>query len=244
MSKYGLKVLGLSLLAALSLMALSAGAAQAVTHEVKILGKTFAELGIDEESLTGKIDTVGALLVTGQNLALTCAKFSVVEGKILLALPSKTVDAEGKILFEECKTKSADLTENLPCIVDDDVGTGLTTEHITADALILIVETGGVRYLLAEPLTGQTAFTKVDFLDEDPAHGKFCPLPDLVEITGSTAIEIETGTNAEKLIKEAPAAIQTALNDKLKFGESKATIDATGWVKLNGADAGKVWQVL
>jgi hypothetical protein len=234
--KHGLKVLGLSLMAALGLMAFSATGAQAVTHQAKILGKTFAELGIEEEAIDGKVDVAGALLVKGQNLSLKCPKLTVPSGKILLT------DIDIEILFEICETFEFEHpSTKLPCLIDDDVKPGLVDDSITVDALVLFVLSGSIRYLLIEPLAGQNWITKIDFLDVTPGS---CPLPDLVEIVGSLAVEITEGAAKELLVKEAPEAIQTALADKLKFGESKATIDGSGWVLLSGARAGCTWDVV
>jgi hypothetical protein len=246
MSKYGIKVLGLSLLAALSLMALGAGAAQAVTHEVKILGKTFAELGIDEESISGKTNEAGSFLVKSQNLTLKCQKFTILEGRISLTLPSPPAEPitsfRKKILFEECKTfEFEETSQQLACIFRDDVEPGLTVEHVTAEVSMKIVLLAETRYLLAEPPMGRPWFTKIDFEDVKPGS---CPLPELVEVSGSALETVSESEAVKLLLKAAPESLQKEYGVKFKFGESKVTVDGSMWLTLSGSHQGCSWAVV
>lgn len=68
--RHGIKVLGLSLLAALGLMAVSAAGAQA-SGEFTILGHSFTNHPLGSESVEGEF-AQGELLVPGLNITFNC----------------------------------------------------------------------------------------------------------------------------------------------------------------------------
>lgn len=90
------RVLGLSLIAAIGLLAISAVAAQA-EGEWKIGGKTLPELNIEEESLSASLDGTFIYTVPSLSLEIKCLKVDSLKGRVLLKGAG-----ELSLLFLEC----------------------------------------------------------------------------------------------------------------------------------------------
>jgi hypothetical protein len=105
--KHGLKVLGLSILAASGLMAFSASAAQAAS---------FLENGVAIgvlKTVTGTVDTLIQLQIFATGAEIDCAKVNVAEGDLLSTALGQTPGlAHLKLLLEECKAYSFMLDVN------------------------------------------------------------------------------------------------------------------------------------
>lgn len=71
MRRQGIKILGLSLLTALGLMAVTASAAHAASGDFTLKGQTFTSLSITEKTVLGTA-AAGELLVPGIGLAIGC----------------------------------------------------------------------------------------------------------------------------------------------------------------------------
>jgi len=241
MQKHLLRVLGLSLLAAVGLMAFAAAGAQAAP-ETRILGSS--ALAINETVGGSQIGT-GALKVPALSVEIVCNTLSVTEGKILE--PSLAL---GKILFEGCVVWSIEkvtlkLIEVLPCQILDSKN-GNKIGHITAAAFLKVfLHTDGRTYLLASPDPAGSAFAVVNY-----TSGTGCPIPLKQEVTGNTVFKVVTGDltvgpevlepeieNNEAIAKLFPA-------DVLKYGINEAFVINKALLKLTGAHKGCKWGVL
>ncbi len=234
LKKHGLKVLGVSLIAALGLMAIGAVGAQAA-GEWKIGGKTMSELGLASETYTAKLEPgVNALyLVKTLNIEIKCSTIHVLLGDIL---PSGIVDL--KLTFLGCKVfdDSAKESELTACSIKS---AGQATEVIETQQIKgLIILHGGKNYSLTTPSSGLT-FTTVELI------GASCAPKGSYPIAGTTVVEI--GAEAKELlltpVKEPEALFPevSGKKDGLKFGENKAFLAGAAVAELTGAKKGSAW---
>ena len=137
---HGLKILGLSLLAVLGLMAVSAAGAQA-EGKFLIEGKDVSTLPLKTELVTGTA-AAGKLLVPGLALTIECT-LGDIDG---------TLEAEGmalvKVLFLGCKVEGNKFCKVYPTEADRNAKTNV--EDLTATGLGLLKLMGGKHYLLVE----------------------------------------------------------------------------------------------
>ncbi len=232
-SKRVFRVLGVSLMAALGLMALTAVGAQAA--EFKILGTGVAT----EETVNGKAEGVGLLKVPALSIEIVCQKFSIPNTPITRILSSGVVHVT--VLFEECvvwsiKPGTLELIEILPCLV-------LPSHHITATAL------GQVVLHNAETET-YIKFTGEPFANVEFEAGKGCPIPLKPVIKGSAAFKVVTGNLAKggaevkEPLLQSSEAIQALLGAKLLYGTNEAFVSGSGTAALSGAKIGCTWGAL
>jgi hypothetical protein len=106
----GLKVLGLALSAAISMMAVTAAAAQA--GEFRLGAKTFAEEKIASESVTGTVGA-GTLLVPGLKLNILCASGDIISATIFAGGTSLA-----SILLLGCKVEGNNFCKIYPTEAD------------------------------------------------------------------------------------------------------------------------------
>ena len=228
-AKRGLKALGLSLLAAMGLMAFLAAGAQATWD---INGTEIAA----NEPINGNFVTgqEGLLLVPAQNLVIHCKTFKIETGSQLLALPA--LDADLNIQYEECKT-----------LVKGSENVGCKPEILLVKALVLIFlhEANKEIFLLAEPSEAGKPFTTIHYNEET------CALPPLPQVTGSVvfecykeALKLDDCKTAKikHLIKPANPALFPS--DMLKYGLNAAEIHGEAEVFLNGTFIGKTFNAL
>lgn len=244
MQKHSFRTLGLSLLAALSLMALGVAGAQAANlvngttngaGKIKILGADASGFPI---SATGEQEGSGTLLIPALNTEIVCEKLTVV------AANTKITSIDGgsaEVLYEKCEywgTKTTkhvsgvellELTVKLPCEILEDSAT-LAAKAITAKGTLLVFLHEGRSYVLAEG----APFASV--LITTPSE---CPLPKLVNVSGSLVFEVTTGdlnvggAVLKILIKASKALSGSGLfPDKLLFGANTAYVDGSAEVWL------------
>ena len=225
-AKRGLKALGLSLMAAMGLMAFTAVSAQAVTWDIG-----GAEIKANETA-TGKLKAgqTALLLVPAQNLVIHCTGFTVNEGTI-----RTDNTAHAKLTYTGCTSKVKGV-ESPACVPD----------ILPVSAKILPILHSSKVYLLAEPLTAGSNFTVIH-MNEDT-----CALPPLPAVTGSVVFECEdAGTGLQKdckepailqLVRPAPPALFTG--DTLKYGLNAAEIHGKAELSLTGGGLGKTFNAL
>jgi len=229
MRKHLSKTLGLSLLAALSLMAFAVSSAQA--GEIQVGGSTTLAAGA---SFNGEQIGSGTLLVKALSIEILCEKGTYVANVTNPGPPLATFSAT--LTFSKCKVfpinAAGELTskEALPCIVE---------EPIVAKGNGEVVLHEGDSYLLAKSAEG-VPFTTIKFSGEE------CTLPLKNEVKGSQAIKVLTGDlNLGPAVVEpeleASDAIQELLKDELLFGKNKSFLMGKGKVKVSAplADVGK-----
>jgi hypothetical protein len=218
----GLKVLGLSLVAVLGLMAFMAVGAQAnwlILEGAKVV-ESDAVVEVEKH-------TEGNLLVKEEtNLEILC---SVVEtdptAKILLL--EKSTIAHGHLIFKTCKTWQAG-KESPNC---------KPVEPILAGGLAkVILHTNGENYVLFEPLTAGGNFTQLKF--KEP-----CALPELNNVKGTFVAEcgklepantfVHTDCKNHEVTHLVRQASTTLFpEDVLKYGTKTALIDGIAAVRL------------
>ncbi len=238
MRKHALRILGMSLLSLIGVMAFAAAGAQA-EGAITILTSTGLATG---KTFTGAQEGVARLVAPALNIEIECKGMTILEGVIISGPSGKVLT---KLLHSECKVfhinvgggKEEEIKEKeeLPNCQILDAETG-TAGHITSKANYLVILHSGVSYLLATP-DGQTFFAKVNF-----TKGIGCVLMSGVEIKGSAMFEValgdinRDGEKVEPLVR-SNQAIQTLFEptDKLLYGMQPAYIVGSAKLKLNGA---------
>ena len=225
-AKRGLKALGLSLMAAMGLMAFTAVSAQAFNWDIN--GAEIKTL----ETATGKLKSgqTALLLVPAQSLVIHCTGFTVNEGALEL-----DNTAHVKLTYTGCTTKVKG-SENVGC----------KPEILPVSAKILPFLHSSKVYLLVEPLTAGQPFTTIHY-NEDT-----CALPPLVSVSGSVVFECENAANggqkdckeaaSPQLVRPAPPALFEI--DKLQYGLNPAEIHGRAEIALTGVNANKPFNAL
>jgi len=224
-----LKMLGLGLMAALSLTAF-VGVTQASAVWLES-GTTIASnlegnakiVGLESEHAV----VHGVLEVPAKELKILCKKSAADDGLLL----SGTVLVKGTLLFTECETfQKEKLSAGCKPI-----------EPIVGKALghLILHPTGELTYVLIEPEEGATRFARIEFNEEK------CALPN-TDVTGSVVAEClgeewqlmaSTGVDyclselVNHLITEAPRSLFPS--DVLKYGANEAFIRGVLSVALN-----------
>jgi len=241
LGKRRFKVLGLSFLAALSLMALSAGGARAANFFL-ILNAAETVLSNLHATGSGEIDLLGVLLIPDLNFEIVCHKFTVKEGLILT-----DGVAHAKLLFETClideiKNKITGLLTELPkCKVYEsamDEELNLNAGNIPAEGLLLVklhkFEGGEKIELLAHPKEAGGRFATLFF-------NELCPVPLESPISGLLTLEMHLGGHQVKqLLRESEVGLTLG---SLSFLGSQAVLDGAVWVFLAGAHEGLKWGI-
>ena len=223
MRNHGLKVLGLALLSALSMMAFAAVGAQAqLPGESKAGTFTVGGKAALLATVVGEQLGQGFLLVAARDLKIECSSFDINEGKI-----NSSTDAQGKVTFLGCLSFSHAGVHLKDCQFK-------TLETITAEALILPILHGGLNYVLFEPIPPATIFSTPSY-----KSGTACTLPLNNPVTGSVTALVKT-LEANPQVLLFSEAIQLLTGDKLAFGGFPAYLNATADVSASGAHVGQV----
>ena len=196
MLKHRLRTLGLTLTAALSLMALFAIGAQAENLKTGgVLGLFTSSLGFPHtitgvlEHLTGSALVHGVLLVPGRNLSVLCSAGHVTQGQLL-----NQHEGLGVFEFLECLSYNLAGTTHLSeCIIDDINKPGANDRTILAHAKFLprlhedLATHTQKLYLLVDIASATILYEK----------GTGCSLPHKNEVTGNPVCEA-TDVGAKK----------------------------------------------
>ncbi len=223
--KHGLRAIGLSLIAALSVMAFSAAGAQAA-GEWKIGGKTMSELKLTEETATGKLEAVpkSKLLVKALNLSISCPTLHV-NGVLLVGPPASV---HGTTTFLECKVFSHEPETELSACGVNSAGEAagvIKTAKINGEVIL----SGAENIVLFKPSSG-TTFTTVEIT------GKGCALANSYPITGTSVFKL--GAEAKEMLI---LSLPEFAGDGLRFGEPKANLVGSALAELSGAKKGSAW---
>ena len=225
-AKRGRKALGLSLVAAMGLMAFMATGASAVTWDIN-----GAEIKANE-NFTGKLKMgqTALLLIPNQKLVIHCTGFTVNQGLI-----RTDSTAHLKLTYTGCTTK-VNGSENAKC----------KPEILQVSAKILPILHSSKIYLLVEPLTAGQPFTTLHFSED------VCALPPLPTITGSMVFQCEnTAGTAQQDCKTAttpqyvgPAPPALFPSDTISYGLNAAELHGKAEISLSGPNAGKTFNAL
>lgn len=239
-SKYIFKAIGLSLMAALGLMAFIASSASAENLTLASLKHgTILVLGNEDTKaeVSGTLG-LGQLLVPSLGVEIHCEKGSVVSASLINPLGG---EALGSFLFENCKLFPIDLTgkltstEPLPCVISN----GGANHHITATVTILVITHEGVLYLVADPDPLTSPFTEIKY-----ESGKGCPIPLTQKITGTYAFEVTQAHEKVLTITAGLKPLQELLGTKLLYGTNEGIIHGSGTAFLIGASKECTWGVV
>jgi hypothetical protein len=235
--KQGMKMLGLALLAVLSIMAVIAVGAQAA-GQLRIEGKVLAE---SEEAELEGTGGKSKLLVPGLGLTVEC------ESSLLKVTTSnwltfaKLIHGTHHQVSHGCVIVGAKNCTIYPTEEDltNKTNAGLLLS-ISLQKLILLSNPTR-HYLVFEPIS-IPGFLKWFFLG-----GVFCTLPEEIEVTGETAVKFANATTeeVEHGMEDITATEEAELGvEGLSFNEEPAEIDGgSSKVKLVGKFAGKKYSL-
>jgi hypothetical protein len=237
--KRGLRLLGLSLLSVLGLMAFMAVGAQA-EWLILLAGGTVHVLKAGEnESVKVSAHTDGKLLIPAKNLEILC---ETVEGEELKLIGGGLL-AEGKVKFTKCKTFTIGppLTEQPKCKPDEPIVAGGIAHMILHKKP---GSAGPVNLILFLPPAGSETFTTIKFPES-------CALIATSKVTGELHAEcglLDGGVFVQLDCKHhqvAPiiraSASQELVTKPLKLGANPAFLDGEALVELSGKYIGLSW---
>jgi hypothetical protein len=229
--KNGLRALGLTIVAALGLMAFMAAGAQAhwlILEE----GKAVVLAGHNEAVTVGKHTEDGTLLIAGVNLEILCQK---IEGIDVLIEPgtATTAPASGKVAFNECKG----IEKSTKKVVGNCAPINQPIE--AAGKALVILHTNAQNYVLFEPESGKP-FTTIKF-------SELCALTETTNVTGELVAEcgelsagafVQEDCNKHQVTHLLRQASETLFPSQLKYGTHVATVDGIATAALA---SGKSW---
>jgi hypothetical protein len=226
LKKHGLKVLGLSIMAALSLMAFGASAAQATDSGVFLENeKAITSL----KTATGEVDVLGKLEVTALNVEIDCTGFTVKQGDLL---GSGAGEEPGvghvELLFTGCISYAlSPLAEQKNCKLYEstlDREKKVNVGNILARGLALVfLHTDGVAYVRVHGVGG--LFTQI--------FSENCiGVPNGLKIGGLEVLKV---TKVGKRLL-AEMANLTLFPNELKYGENSAELLGSVWVELTNKE--------
>jgi hypothetical protein len=238
LGKHGIRALGLSLLAAIGLMAVGAAGASGETGRLLILNEGKTVLSELDATFGAEVDLLSVLHAPAINLEIHCTSFTVNEGKYLVS------DHVGhiKLLITGCALyQLSPLTALSGCEVYE---TALDRTHlknpgnIIAEALLLILKHNGASgsqvVIRAEPPASlNNAFAHLFFRN--------CPTGSSALVSGGLTLRAhdDSGTHLIKhLFEEASGNFKL---DQLKYGSNDANILGGTWVFLTGEHVGREW---
>lgn len=244
--KHGLRVLGLSLLAALGLVVLTASAAHA-KQGLFLINDSLANLLATFTG--GLIGGTGSLLVPSLDVGILCTGLTVLAGSeiinaheglanlrldgcayyIISALPAKVKPGANCTIYNEL----ADKTKH--------VGQILVSYKLLP---ILVKLAGGAEHkllILAEPDLKLPSGKVVNAL----ITSEKCNVPSSVEATGSTVLQLLAADAAKQELIEAPEALRLLTpgveKDQLFYGTNEAFIDGEAFLELTGSHSTQTW---
>jgi hypothetical protein len=259
--RHGIKILGLALVAALSLMAVTAVAAQAETENNVFLvgGSQLAEGTMESVAGTGavgKLKTPNGMEVECEGSAAETV--ALPEGTFIENIKDEGGKLRGhgkiKVLYHGCKVVGDKFCTIYP--TQKDLEKETNKGHITATALFLLLLRSKIHFLwlLGLPIKNgkgevvEEEFTSVFY------GGVLCTLPSPTKITGHTAAALPTALtqSVNQTIEAVTPAEEKAIveADKLMtvtliYGKETATLSG-GAMKdahLTGGNLGKMWGV-
>ncbi|HEY6550457.1 MAG TPA: hypothetical protein VIY71_04575 [Solirubrobacterales bacterium] len=264
MHKYGLRILGLAIMAAIGLMAFSASAALAVNLELGdkfysndepageflVNSGTLSPTLLATQAVAGKQLGSGRLAIPGKSAEIVCAKGEITTGSVsneyedFIAKKMATGGhGSGTVQFKECKTEEINPTTHeltkktlTNCVPNVETTPG----EVTANVLLLVKKHEKVTYLLAVPkVTSEASAKENEALTAAFTTMKFgplCSLPPTVKITGSLTVKAPVADAIKPILKidSLTKTDQELIGAKLKFGANEAFIQAEAEAELVG----------
>jgi hypothetical protein len=220
------KVLGLSLLAVLGVMAVTAVAAQA--GEFRVNKSTFAASGITSETFGGKVGE-STFSVAWLGFEIKCASAA------LSGTASKGGSASVQANFVGCAVVGNKFCKIYPTKTDMEVKTNAGEIRISGQGEILLH--GGNHYVKFPQQTFTTLYIG------SPKAG--CTLQQEMEAAGSAAVKLPSALS--ELVEQPFAAVAGKVESALLevsvrcAGEPAEILGSEGSLSLSGANKGKTW---
>ncbi len=231
--KHGFKALGLFLLSVLGLMAVGAVGAWATAGELLILDVTQKVATELNATFEAKAASLLVLDVPAINLEIHCVLLNTEKGTYLTGGTGHAL-----ILFTACSVYGTNpaLVKLSGCEVyptAKDRSVGLNKGHITAEALLLILNHDGPidRVLIRAEPTG-ALFTKIFFKNCAAAAG---------DVQGGLTFTLEGIEHEHNFIQFFSEAIELYKLDQLEYGVNNANILGSISISLTGEHGSRFW---
>jgi hypothetical protein len=236
LGKHGLRALGLSLLAALGLMAVGAAGASGETGKLLILNAAKTVLTELNATLGAKIDLLIVFHVPAINLEIHCTS---VEAQESVYLASDHV-AHLKLVYHGCLI---DQLNPLTTIVGCEVYP--TAADRTAGTNKGLIEVKGLLLVLLHRHTvfGQTLEKPVLRIKElhSSLFFKNCPTGSTALVSGGLTLLAHDGPETHKVEHLFEEAVGPAKLDQFKYGLSDMNMLGSIWIFLTGEHLGREW---
>lgn len=219
-TQIGFKVLGMSLLAAICLMACTAAGAQA--EEFRVSGKTFTAQSIASETFDGTIEKT-EFSVAWLGFALTCSS-GTVSGTMF---KGGSINASAE--FSGCV-----IPGNANCTIYEEEGEGGAGQIYIQGSGSLVLHAGSHYAKFASP-----EFTTLFIV------GAKCTLQEEMVASGSAAMRVPSALT--ELVNQQFVAVSSKSEGALLgvsvqcAGEPAAILGSGGSLQLTGANVGKAW---
>jgi len=220
-ARRGLRALGVSILAALGLMAVTAGGAQASgTFLIAGLAAPWSNVPIVGEA-DAPLANQNRFWILNLNIEVYCHE-AAVGGTI-----SSNGHGHAEIKFTTCLVHPVNSSGELilePCQLDS---------SILGKTLVLVILHNSKPYLLFSPLEGKFLF---HLTDTEP-----CPVP-VAGFSGSIVATVSNpdGDDVTKLIS-TKGTLALFTTDKLFYGKNEVHLDADFYISLSGGHQGLKW---
>lgn len=178
-----------------------------------IEGKTLSELGLSEESITS-----------------TATPMSIEVPKIALKVECELEKGTGRIFSASTDEATMELSKCKAVKAE-----ACAVEPMTLKVKTELIKKAGLVYDVLKPLTGETIGTLM-------LKGAECPFPTKLNLTGSTAGQLELGETVKQGLGFSKA-IAEAAGTSMLGGANPAFLIGTSIRQLSGARAGKAWSV-
>jgi hypothetical protein len=211
------RVFGPFFIAAIGLMAVFAGGAQAGEAGTFFLKKKDGTaVAFLLATVTGKLETGTSIifLSPGRNLTITCSQLVVNKG----SLETATL-AEAEITVSICTAK-AHKGEEIECGVAEPVALKAKISPLLHEKTKL--------YVTAEPLVAGGTFAAKTLT------GEFCPIKGTYPVTGTFSAQVTTN-DAAIVLGTATQAFSELVKDTLKFGAFAGFLIGKAELELTGA---------
>jgi hypothetical protein len=245
--KHGLKVFGLSIMAALGLMALSASAALATDSGV------FLENGTAITSLktaTSEVDVLNQIEIPNSNVEIDCTGFNVAQGDLLGSGVGETAGVgHVELLYTGCKgyalsplaeQKNCKLYETALSKAKKENGGNIVAKGL---ALVFLYEKTALQTEMGEQGTPYVRLHGVpnggiNVISQIFTEG-CVGIPDGIKITGLQVFKVTLVENANGHLLLVEMADLTLFPNEMRYGENEMLFLGSTWVKLgNGQKLG------
>jgi hypothetical protein len=208
-------ILALTFVAAFAVLLLGAGVAQAAEWKAK--GKTFEELKLTSEEVTGVSTGSIKLEVPKLSVSIKCTT-GTAAGSI-----TKGGTGTGTFEFSKCSVVNAKEEALKTCTVTEPIKFGFKATMLELEESI---------YSKLTP-SSEESFTSIKIT------GAECPIPS-AKVTGSTAGEFPAEENIEQSLTFSKI-IGEKTGTSLMYGVNAATLTGVVLVKLSGANVKAIW---